>query len=352
MNKPVNKILVTGGGTGGHVYPLMAIIDELKKNDANILYVGSGLDIEENLAKEKEISYKKILSGKYRRYFSWENFIDFFKFIIGFIQSFFIVLFYWPDRVFSKGGYVGLPVVYAAWLLGRPIYIHETDAHLGLANKIALSKCKKIFVSFPPKFYPEIPAEKVVYTGNPIRTEFLNITKEKLFSNDRKTILVTGGSQGARFINQTIAAIMEQLTKKFNVIFVAGKLDIGWLRKNNWKNCMLFDFTPDLPRYLYNCDFVISRSGGTIFEIAYCKKPAILIPLPSAANDHQEANAKILEKENAAVILREKGLTPESMFEIINRLFEDKKLLEDMSHKIASFSKDDAAKIIADEIIK
>jgi len=351
MSKSSKKILVTGGGTGGHVYPLMAIIDVLKQNDANILYVGSGSEIEVKLAKEKEISYKQVLSGKYRRYFSWENFIDFFKVIFGFIQSFFIVLFFWPDKVFSKGGYVGLPVIYASWVLGRPIYIHETDAHLGLANKIALPKCKKLFISFPPKFYPEIPAKKIVYTGNPIRADFLKIKKEKLFADERKTILVTGGSQGARFINQTIAAIMEQLTDKYNIIFVTGKLDYPWIIKNNWKHCKLYDFTSDLPKYLFNCDLIISRSGGTLFEIAYCRKPAILIPLPSAANDHQEANARILEKENAAVILREKGLTPDSMYEIINRLMEDKKLLEDLSQKISSFSKEDAAKIIAQEIM-
>jgi UDP-N-acetylglucosamine--N-acetylmuramyl-(pentapeptide) pyrophosphoryl-undecaprenol N-acetylglucosamine transferase len=351
MSKKNQKILITGGGTGGHVLPLMSIADELIKQNAHLLYIGSGNEIEKEEAAKRSIQYKKILTGKYRRYFDLMNVVDFFKFIIGFFQSFFIILFFWPDKVFSKGGFVGLPVVNAAWVLGRPIYIHETDAVLGIANKLALNKCKKIFVSFAVKYYDQLPADKVVYSGNPLNSKYQKIIKGKLFFNNKKTILITGGSQGARFINQTVAAIMERLTKKYNIIHLSGKLDYPWLVKNKWDHYKLYDFSADFPKFLYNCDLVISRSGGTIFEIAYCKKPAILIPLASAANDHQEKNAKILEKENAAVVLREKGLTSDSLYDIINNLLDDKKLLSDLSYKIASFSSPEAAKIIVKKIL-
>lgn len=332
--------------------PLMAIVDELKKHNSNLLYIGSGNEIEKQEAQKRKLKYKSILTGKYRRYFDWQNFIDAIKFFVGLIQSFFVVLFFWPDAVFSKGGYVGLPVIYAAWMLGRPIYIHETDAILGLANRLALGKCKKIFVSFPLKYYPEIPASKVVYSGSPLREDFEGLKKEKLFTNEHPTILVTGGSQGARFLNQTIAKIIPELTKKYNIVHQSGKLDYEWLAKNVWKNYKLFDFSSELPKFLYNCDLVITRSGGTVFEIAFCKKPAILIPLPGSANNHQEANAKILASESAAIVLHQKNLTPESLLEIIKRLMEDKKLREDLGNKIYGFYKVDAIETIVDVIIK
>jgi len=351
MNK-VKKIIITGGGTGGHVLPLMAVVDELKKREARLLYVGSGSEIERDEAKKRDLKYQSILTGKYRRYFDLENVVDFFKIVIGFVQSFFIVLCNWPDAVFSKGGYVGLPVVYAAWVLRRPIYIHETDAILGLANKMALNKCKKVFVSFPLKYYPQIPVAKVVYSGSPLREDYKKLKKEKLFKNDRPVILVTGGSQGARFLNQTIAKIIPELTKKYNVIHFSGKMDYEWLKKNVWKNYKLFEFSSDFPKYLYNSDLVITRSGGTVFEISYCQKPAILIPLPGSANNHQEANAKILANENAAIVLHQKSLTPESLLEIIERLMEDKKLREELGKKLNGFCKEDAVGTIVDKVIK
>jgi UDP-N-acetylglucosamine--N-acetylmuramyl-(pentapeptide) pyrophosphoryl-undecaprenol N-acetylglucosamine transferase len=307
-NKNINKkILVTGGGTGGHVVPLMAVVDELKKKKAQILYVGSGNQIEKDLAKERKIDYKVISTGKWRRYFDLNNFIDIFKVVIGFIQSFFIILSFRPDVIFSKGGYVGLPVVYAASVLGKKIYIHETDSVLGLANKKSIDKCVKIFTGYPPKYYPEIPASKIVYTGNPIRDDFRQVKKKKIFTNNKKTILITGGSQGARFINQTIAKILPDLTQKYNIIHISGKIDFEWLSKNkkDWKNYKLLEFA--LPRdfagFMKSSDLVVSRAGGTIAEIAYCGKPAIIIPLPTSANAHQEKNAEILEKENSAIVV-------------------------------------------------
>ncbi len=350
------KILITGGGTGGHAVPLMAIVDELKKKTSNILYVGSGAEIEKELSKDRKISYKTIMSGKWRRYFDINNFIDLFKVMIGFIQSFFIILSYNPDVIFSKGGYVGLPIVYAGNVLGKTIYIHETDSVLGLANQKSISKCNKIFTGYPPKYYPQIPVSKIIYTGNPIRDDFKKAGNRKIFKNTKKTIFVTGGSQGARFINQIIAKILSQLTEKYNVIHLCGKIDYEWLNKNKniWKDYLLFDFAKphDFAEYMKYSDLVISRAGGTIAEIAYCGKVAIIVPLPTSANNHQESNAKILELENAAIVLREKGLTSESLLDIVDRLMEDKNLLAELKQKISQFSQSDAAKVISKNILK
>lgn len=345
------KILVTGGGTGGHVIPLMSIVDELKKYNTQILYVGSGNKIEKQEANKHHISYKSIMVGKYRRYFDWQNFIDFFKFLIGIFQSFFIVLCYNPDRVFSKGGYVGLPIIYAAWLLRKKIFIHETDAKLGLANKLSLNKCQKIFVSFSPKFYPEISADKIVYSGSPLKEDFHNLKKNNYFNNKLKTILITGGSQGSCFLNQTIAQIIPELIKKYNIIHIAGEKDYQRLKKNNWENYKVYNYTSEFANFLYNSDLVISRSGGTIFEIAFCKKPAILIPLPGSANNHQERNAQILHQSNAALVLKQAKITPDSLLEIISRLVEDKILLKELGLKIGDFFQENASKTIAQYLI-
>lgn len=351
MNKH-KKILITGGGTGGHVIPLESIVSILKNEENDVLYVGSGSKIERDFIKRTNISYKKIMTGKWRRYFDINNFIDLFKVFIGTIQSFFIILFYGPDVVFSKGGYVGLPVVYAAWILGKEIYIHETDSVIGLANKISINKVEKIFVSFPLKYYQDIPASKIVYTGNPIREEYSKIKKKKIFTNNKKTILVTGGSQGARYLNQSIAKILSKLTKQYNVVHICGENDYEWLSQNKWSDYKLFKFTNIFPSLLYNCDLVISRSGGTLFEIAYCKKAAILVPLPTSANNHQYNNAKILEKENAAIVLNERKLSSDGLLEVINLVLGDRKLKQEMENKISLFSNKTAAKDIANYLSK
>lgn len=348
------KIIVTGGGTGGHVKPLMAVVEELQKHKCNILYIGSGTEIEKKEAEKHKIKYKKILCGKYRRYFDWQNFIDIFKAIIGFFQAFFIILFFWPKVIFAKGGYVSLPVAYAAWILARPIIVHETDVIPGLANRLMINKCKKLCVGFPARYYESLPASKIVYTGNPIDKKFfLHIAKnhKRLEISHKPTILITGGSQGARFINQTVAAILGKLTEKYSIIHQCGKLDYEWLSKNSWPNYKLVDFTDKLAEYMKQADLIISRSGGAIMEIAACKKPAILIPLPGSASEHQEKNAQVLEQANAAIVLRQKGLTSESLYEIIDRIMEDKKLREELGSKISQFAQPEAAKMIADVIL-
>lgn len=350
------RIIVTGGGSGGHVKPLMAVVEELQQHSCDILYIGSGAEIEKKEAGKHKIKYRQILCGKYRRYFDWQNFIDPFKIAIGFLQAFFIILFFWPKAVFAKGGFVSLPVAYASWILMRPIIAHETDVVPGLANRLIINYAKKFCVGFPARYYENLPASKIVYTGNPISKEYFakpttNNPQLSTKNQKSKTIFITGGSQGSRFINQTIATILGKLTEKYNVIHQCGKLDYEWLSKNSWKNYRLFDFSDKMPEYMMSADLVISRSGGAIMEIAACQKPTILIPLPSSASNHQEMNARVLEKANAAIVLRQKGLTSESLLEIIDRLMEDKKMQQELGAKIFQFFQPDAAKMIVKEIL-
>lgn len=346
------RILVTGGGSGGHVMPLEAVVEELKIHHYEMLYVGSGIPLEKEMAARQSLAYQAVFSGKYRRYFSWHNLIDPFKILIGFFQSLVIILSFKPNVVFAKGGYVTLPVVLAAWVLAKPIIIHESDAVMGSANRWGSKLARKICVGFPVEYYHGVPLDKIIYTGNPVRKQFNNLAM-KQFSNKTQlpTILITGGSQGARFINQIIAAISPKLTEKYHIIHISGKNDYGWLVKNKWSNYELYDFTNKIPELMKKADLVISRAGANaIAELANLAKPSILIPLPSAASNHQNANTTILEKNNAAVVLRENSLTAESLLDIINLLLSDKKMLADLSTQIKKFVQPESASTIAQEI--
>jgi len=355
------RIILTGGGTAGHVWPLWAVYEELKglsyKYKFDFLYLGSGAQVEKTLAEKYKVAYKPILSGKLRRYFSLENFIDPVKIIIGFFQAFFTVLAFHPKVIFAKGGYVTVPVVFAAAILKVPIISHESDIIMGLANRWEAKYATKICVGFPVQFYADLPFRKLIYTGNPIRKQFQQAKRSNGLNkrSDRTigTILITGGSQGARFINQTVAAVMGDLTKKFKIIHVSGKNDYEWLKKNKWSNYQLYDFTDKMPEFMAKASLIISRAGAnTLAEISYLGKPSILIPLSSAANNHQAKNAEIYEKKNAAVVVSEKGLTGDNLKDIIERLMEDKELLTNLGRQAKSLSQPDAAEAIAEEIIK
>ncbi|EKD56794.1 MAG: UDP-N-acetylglucosamine-N-acetylmuramyl-(Pentape ptide) pyrophosphoryl-undecaprenol N-acetylglucosamine transferase [uncultured bacterium] len=382
------KILITGGGSGGHIMPLEAVVQELKSDQTDILYVGSGNDIEKQMADSQQIMYKSVLTGKLRRYWSWQNLVDPFKILVGFFQSIFIIISFRPKVIFAKGGYVTFPVVLASWLLRVKIVIHESDVIMGLANKFEASLANKICVGFPLDNYPNLPLSKLVYTGNPVRHEFLiksealnsslensrdkksetnsksplDHTRDKQIINPvspitrqgghKSTILIIGGSQGARFINNTVAAIMEELTKKYHVFHIAGKNDFEWLSKNNWSNYELFDFTDKISELMAKSDLVISRAGAnSMAEIATLRKPTILIPIKESANDHQTANARVFEKNNAALVFSEDQLNPDTLLGIINTLMANKELINSMSQHIEEFANYEATKAIKVEIL-
>lgn len=355
IKKEKINILITGGGTGGHVVPLLAVAEELKKHTADILFVGSGLEMEKEAAKKLDIRYKSILSGKLRRYFHWQNFIAPFKILLGFFQSLAIILSFRPRVIFAKGGYVTFPVVLAGWLMRISIIIHESDVVMGLANRWEAKMAKKVCLGFPVENYRHLPLNKIVYTGNPLRKEFLQKdTRYKIQDRNKlPTILIIGGSQGARFINQSIASLLDKLTKKYYIIHIAGKNDYQWLKKNSWPNYELYDFTDKVLELMEKADLIISRAGAnTLAEISILAKPSILIPLPTGASNHQGENAKVYEKNNAAVVVSESGLTPESLKDIIERLLEDKKMLMEIGNRAKELSQPNASEAIAEEIIK
>lgn len=347
-----NKIIVTGGGSGGHVVPLMVVVGELKKQNWDILFVGSGAEIEKKAAEKENLKYRSVSTGKWRRYFSWDNFTDPFKIILGFFQSLFIIITFRPNIIFAKGGYVTFPVVLAGWFLRVPIVIHESDVAMGLANQWEAKFAKKVCVGFPAENYPAIPLERIVYTGNPIRAEF-STSCPSIPLHRKPIILVTGGSQGARFINQTIAALLKDLTKKYHVIHVAGKNDYEWLSKNRWPNYELYGFTEKMPEFMKSADLIITRAGAnTLSEISALGKPSILIPLPTGANNHQVINARVYEKNNAAVVATEKGLTPDNLKSIIDHLMGDIKMMQEIGRKAKELSQPNADTAIVTEIGK
>lgn len=360
------KILLTGGGTGGHVFPILAVINEIKRlsrEPVNFLWVGSKEGPEKDIAKKLNISYKSICTGKFRRYFSWQNLIDLFKIPVGKIQAFFIIKSFRPDVIFSKGGYVSIPAVLAGWFLRIPILIHESDTFPGLANRFLSRFVKKIAVSFKEteKYFP---VKKCVLTGNPIRPEILEGSKERGFRYfglvyDRPVILVTGGSQGSRKINQVIIEALNKLLKKYQIIHLCGERQISSIKSQisniDFKYYKLYPFLPteQMADALTVADLVVSRAGANILaELAVLGKPSILIPLPTAASNHQEKNARLFEKNKAAWVIKEKDLTADVLFKEVNWLMTHKERLDKMSGNVLKLAKPEAAKRIAEEILK
>lgn len=365
------KILFTGGGTGGHVYPLVAIAREIRRiypnTNLEFYYLGPKDDFSLILLSQEDFKIKTIISGKIRRYFSFQNIIDVvFKIPIGLIQSFFIILTIAPDLVFSKGGSGSISVTYSARFLGIPVFLHESDVVPGLSNRITSKWAKKIFISFPKTEY--FDPEKTTLTGNPIRKEILEGDKQmaaEIFNLtlSKPIFLIMGGSQGAETINDFVLRIINELLKDYEVIHVTGPQN---LNETSAEAQVVMD--KDLDRYYHPigfldeekikhaykaADLIISRSGsGSIFEIAAVGKPSILVPLPSAAGDHQSKNAYVYSETGAALVLEQQNLTPNFFMENIKLLFLHPEKLEEMKNAALAFSKPLAARAIAREILE
>ncbi|PIR02639.1 MAG: undecaprenyldiphospho-muramoylpentapeptide beta-N-acetylglucosaminyltransferase [Candidatus Nealsonbacteria bacterium CG_4_9_14_3_um_filter_35_11] len=370
------KILFTGGGTGGHIFPIIAVARELKKVSLEekliLCYMGPEDDFASIFLPQEEIKTKFILSGKIRRY--W-NFITFFQNIfdilikipLGIIQSFLILFFWAPDIIFSKGGYGSLPVVLSGWILRIPILLHESDAAPGLANRILSKFAHKIFVSFPLRETEYFPLKKMLSVGNPIREELLRGNREEaknIFKLNYKkpVILIFGGSQGSERINEMLLEILPQALKDFEIIHQAGEKNYyqvkreteAILSKEFQKNYHLYSFLreTELKHAMAAVDCIIARAGsGTIFEIAALGKPSILIPLPEAAQNHQVKNAYAFAKSEACMVLEETNLTPHFFLEKLKNLF-SLKANEKMARRAKEFSKPEAVRTIAQYILE
>jgi len=342
------KILLTGGGTAGHIWPIIAVAEILEKNARiKFLYVGSYGGPEKNIAKDFGVPFRRVLVGKWRNYFSLSNFWDLIKTFIGIVQALFIVLFFKPNVIFAKGGYVTVPVLFWANLFKISVITHESDIILGKANRWAAKFAKKICLGFPLKYYQgldNLPIEKFVYTGTPVRKEFLGKTP---IEREKPTILFTGGSQGSAKMNLLISEILPELIKKYEILHLAGEKKLENLKES--ENYHPIGFSKEMARLMRNADLIITRAGAnTLAEISALGKPAVLIPLPTAYLDHQNANAQIYQEHNAAVVCSEKNLTGSSLLSIIDRLMEDDKLRYLLGHHAKEFSRPDAGQEIID----
>jgi UDP-N-acetylglucosamine--N-acetylmuramyl-(pentapeptide) pyrophosphoryl-undecaprenol N-acetylglucosamine transferase len=314
-----NSIFFTGGGSAGHVTPNLALIKKFQKAQWKIYYIGSKNGIERELITKQNIPFYSIATGKLRRYFSWQNFIDPCKIILGIIQAYFLCHKFKPQVLFSKGGFVAVPVVIAAWLNRIPIVIHEADSSIGLANKLCIPFAKKVCLTFPDTIKYIKNTNKAVITGMPIREEFfIGNADQGLqlcgFDKAKKTILVFGGSLGSDTINTVIRQLLPELLKTYQVIHVCGatKIDIT----HNKPGYKQFTFiNEEFPHILAAADLVIARAGAnTIYELVALRKPNILIPLPKeASRGEQIQNAKYAAKYGLSEVILNEELTPEKL---------------------------------------
>lgn len=348
------KIVMTGGGSAGHVTPNLALVPELIKQGFEIEYIGSKDGIEKDIIKNAGLPYHEISSGKLRRYFDLKNFSDPFKVVKGIYEAMRILSKVKPDVVFSKGGFVTVPVVIAAYLKKIPVVSHESDMTPGLANKLAAPFSDKLCVTFSESL-KYVKDNKAVLTGTPIREEIFNGSKVKGkllcgFNNNKPVLLIIGGSLGARVINDTIRCSLKKILNNFNVIHICGKgnLDKNYMGIDGY---VQFEYISDeLPHIMSYADFVISRAGAnSIFELLALKKPNILIPLSKkASRGDQVLNANSFKNSGYSYVIQEEELNSDSLFKGLDDIVKNKERYIDAMKKGAKDSGNE--KII--EVIK
>ena len=323
----MKHIVLTGGGTAGHVTPNIALIPALKEAGYQISYIGSYDGIEKKLIEELGIPYYGISSGKLRRYFDVKNFTDPFRVLKGFHEAKKLLKQLKPDVVFSKGGFVPGPGVIAAKKRKIPAIIHESDMTPGLANKLCLSSASKICCNFP-ETVKSLPQEKAVLTGTPIREELLSGDKEagRLFcgfTSDKPVLMVIGGSLGAASVNEHIRSILPELLKEFQVIHLCGKGKTDESLKGTEGYVQFEYIKKELSDLFALADIVISRAGANaICELLALKKPNILIPLPAASSrGDQLLNAASFEAQGYSIVLNEDDITTNLLVDKVHELY-------------------------------
>lgn len=375
------RIIVSGGGTAGHVTPTLAVIEALeeKVEDLELMYIGSKEGIESVIIPKVGICFESISTGKIRRYHSnlllnildpttiFKNIRDIFRLGLGIFEASKKLKRFSPEAIFLKGGYVSVPVGIAAKLLKIPFVLHESDIVPGLANKILSKYASKVCISFPEEYLKEyFSKEKMVYTGNPIRNEVLKGDRtrglEKFKLKEKvPVILVIGGSQGALKINKLIEGCLEDFLHKYQLIHITGEYSYDWidfraknLAKDLKENYRYFDFlSSDLKDAYAVSDIIITRAGCNVLtEIAALKKPSILIPLTGSAQNHQFKNALLFSRDGAAYVMDEQATTSRELLRQVEYVLENKGELEMMSKKAGNFYKANSASEIAEEVLK
>ncbi len=367
------KIVFTGGGTGGHFYPIIAVAAEIQRIarerkllEPSLYYIAPE-PFEERTLFEHNITFKASAAGKVRRYFSILNFFDFFKTAWGILSALIIMFRIFPDVVFSKGGFASIPTLVAARIFRIPVVVHESDAVPGRANLWGGKFAAKVGVSYP-EAAQYFPSDRTALVGNPIRRdiqiparegalEFLGLTP------GIPVILVVGGSQGSRNVNDAVLQALPSLVERYQIIHQTGKKNIDEVRgtaqvileKNqNGSRYRAFDYLNPLAMRMAAgiATLVVSRAGsGAIFEIAAWGIPAVIVPIPEEVSHDQKRNAYAYARSGAAVVIEEKNLSPHVFTAEIDRIMGDEPLRARMAAAAKNFSRPDAATKLAEAII-
>ncbi len=366
------RIAFTGGGTGGHLYPIIAVAREVKRIaegerilDLELYYFGPDA-IPADLVGAEDLIVTRITAGKIRRYFSLLNFIDAFKIVFGIVEALWKMLLVMPDIVFCKGGFGSFPVTLAARLYRIPVVVHESDSIPGIVNRWAGRWARRVAISFAgaAKYFP--PA-RTALIGVPVRGRIIGGNRESarevfgVFSS-RPVMLALGGSQGSDILNRTLIEVLRPLVEEFEVIHSTGPKNIEDVRLETapilegggavYYHPFGFMSEDEMRGAFALADIVVSRAGATaIYEIAANAKPAILIPIKIAAQDHQKANAYEYARRQAAIVIEEDNLTPSVLFHEVRKLNADTGRRRRMAEAARSFARVDAAEIIAKELL-
>lgn len=348
-------ILLVGGGTGGHIFPLVALGEELTARKIPFIFVGGRAGKEREIITEYGWPFRAISAGKWRRYWSLvtlvQNIIDLGRSIKGFFESFSLLLTSGARVIFSKGGYVALPMVLAARALGRQIIIHESDSVMGLTNRISTRLASKILTAFSPSVFPGHDS-RYEQVGVPIRRTFRQAAKLQGVSKSRPLVLVIAGIQGSRAINRLVREALMELIQVADVVHITGEAEIKShkavserLSKKLQNAYRPFAYiTRELPYYFQSSDLVVSRaSATTTAEAAVFSRALYLIPLPGSASDHQLANARHLQAAGAAVMREESTLNTKGFIDDIKRLLADKAQLQNLGTRLGKYFNEENA---------
>lgn len=362
----VSKILFCGGGTGGHIYPALAVADYLKakKQDIEMVFVGTKQGLEAKIVPQHGYKIEFIEVKGLKRKLTADNINTFIKFFKGYEMAKRLIKSFDPDVVVVTGGYVSLPVALAAKRFRKKIIMHEQNAYPGLANRIISRFCDMILISFEEskKFFAN--PNRTILTGNPIRMEILKYNKEAAKSSigveNKFVVLAIGGSRGAENLNRAIIKLSKDFSEHKDVHFILSTGDEKYLEAVNFanqvgikSNISIVPYISDMPRYLAASDVVVSRAGAiALAEITALGKPSIIVPSPYVANNHQEYNARALEKNGAAFVVREDELEGDKIKEYLKKLMNDKDFYEMMSKNSKMMGKIYATEEMAQIILK
>lgn len=351
-------VVFTGGGTGGHVYPALPIIEKLQSRGYKVLWIGSKQGIEKRIVESWGIEYRGISTGKLRRYFSFQNFTDIFRIIAGTIQSFILLRKIRPELVFSKGGFISVPPIAAAKVLRIPGYTHDSDVIPGLATKINTKLVQKTFLAYEESLAYIGESSKTVVSGNPVRKDFFSHDLEipspwsQRISKEKPLLIILGGSSGARQINNLIQESLSDLCTRFTIIHQMGEelFDSSFTGEDYYPVPYLNE---ELPALLRRADLAVARSGaGTLWELAVTETPSILIPLRAGSRGDQILNAEMLGKRGMAIVMEEEEPDAAGLKQLILSLDENREKLNHMKENCRNFVKQRAEDVIVSYLIK